>query len=236
MSKMPPQRVLAIQQCFNLVCSYHAAKIKEKGEGKEEAGGREIFYSFSSRLPPPFLPFQTYLPDNKISFIQGKPHYLCIMNEPTHAHFVLADAQYCHVLNDRLIIGNRELPQKMPEPTGKPDYTTLGLQISGILILAFFLIMTLITHYYVVTFTVSLLLLTLLISFIRTAGFTSTKAIMTADIVGVDYKKRFLGYDFFIVHYAGPKGKECKRRLPIYDSEKCLEQALTVMKEAKLLK
>lgn len=158
------------------------------------------------------------------------------MNEPTHAHFVLADAQYCHVLKDRLFIGKRELPEKMPEPVGKPDYVTLALQLSGILVLTFFLIMTLITHYYVITFTISLLLLTLCISFIRTAGFTSTNAIMIADIVGVDYKKRMFGYDFFIVHYAGPQGKECKRRLPIYDSEKCLNQALTVMKEAKLLK
>mgnify|MGYP000683953499 CR=1 FL=1 len=158
------------------------------------------------------------------------------MNEPTHAHFVLADAQYCHVLKDRLVIGKRELPEKMPEPAGKPDYVTLALQLAGILILSFFLVMTLITHYYVITFTLGILLLTLGISFIRTAGFTSTKAILIADIVGVDYKKRMFGYDYFIVHYAGPHGKECKRRLAIYDSQKCLDQALSVMKEAKLLK
>jgi hypothetical protein len=158
------------------------------------------------------------------------------MKEPTHAHFVLADAQYCHVLNDRLLIGKRELPEKMPEPVGKPDYVTLALQLGGMLILTFFLVMTLITHYYVITFTLGILLLTLGLSFIRTAGFTSTNIIMISDIVGVDYKKRMFGYDYFIVHYAGPQGKECKRRLPIYDSQKCLEQALTVMKEAKLLK
>jgi hypothetical protein len=42
MSKMPPQRVLAIQQCFNLVCSYHGRKgnKKEKEAGKKDTGGR----------------------------------------------------------------------------------------------------------------------------------------------------------------------------------------------------
>jgi hypothetical protein len=158
------------------------------------------------------------------------------MNEPTHAHFVLADADYCHVLNDRLIIGKRELPPKLPEPAGNPDYTTLGLLLAATLLLGFFLVMTLITHYYVVTFTLSILLLLTLTSLIRNAGYTATKAIMIADIVGVDYKKRMVGNDYFIIHYAGPNGKECKRRLAIYDSQKCLEQALTVMKEAGLLK
>ncbi|MDQ3111547.1 MAG: hypothetical protein M3R17_16795 [Bacteroidota bacterium] len=158
------------------------------------------------------------------------------MNEPTHAHFVLADADYCHVLNDRLIIGKRELPEKLPVATSKPDYMTIGLLITAILVLSFFLVMTLIVHYYVVTFTLSVLLLLTLVGMIRTAGFTSTKLIMIADIVAVDYKKRMFGYDFFIIHYAGPNGKKCRRRLAIYDSHKCLEQALTVMKEAGLLK
>ncbi len=164
------------------------------------------------------------------------PCYLCAMNEPTHAHFVLADAQYCHVLSNRLLIGKRDLPEKMPEPTGKPEYLMLAFQLVGILILTFFLIMTIITHYYVITFTISLLLLTLIFSFFRTAGFTATKTIMIADIARVDYKKKMFGYDYFIVHYAGPHGKQCKRRLPIYDSQICLDQALAVMKEAKLLK
>jgi hypothetical protein len=158
------------------------------------------------------------------------------MNEPTHAHFVLADADYCHVLNDRLIIGKRELPPKLPEPVGKPDYMTLALLLTATLVLGFFLVMTLIVHYYVVTFTLGILLLLTLTGLIRTASYTSTKSIMIGDIVGVDYKKRRFGYDYFIVHYAGPNGKKCKRRLAIYDSHKCLEQALTVMKEAKLLK
>jgi hypothetical protein len=158
------------------------------------------------------------------------------MNEPTHPHFVLADAQYCHVLKDRLIIGKRDLPEKMPEPTGNPDYMTLAFLSAGFLILSFFLVMTLLSSFYVVSFTLGILLLTLAIALIRSFGYTSTKAIMIADIVGVDYKKKMFGYDYFIVHYAGPQGKECKRRLPIYDSQKCLDQALAVMKEAKLLK
>ncbi len=158
------------------------------------------------------------------------------MNEPTHSHFVLADAQYCHVLNDCLVIGRSVLPDKTPQPTHKPDLITFILQLTGVLILTFFLVMTLITHYYVVSFTVGMLLITLGVSFIRTTGFTATNAIMIADITDVYYKRKSFGYDYFIVYYSGPEGKKCKRRLTIYDSEKCLAQALTAMKNAGLLK
>jgi hypothetical protein len=158
------------------------------------------------------------------------------MNEPKHSHFVLADASYCHVLDDKLIIGKRELPEKLPEPVNKLDFLTLGFQLAGLLLLSFFLITTLITRYYVVTFTLSLLILTLALATIRSAGFTSTKCIYIADIVGVEYHKRLFGYDFFVIHYSGPGGKRWKRRLAIYDSKICLEQALTAMREAKLLK
>ena len=157
------------------------------------------------------------------------------MNEPKHSHFVLADASYCHVLEDRLIIGKRELPEKIPAPINKLDFVTLIMQIVGLLILLFFIIMTIITKYYVVTFTLSLLAITLGLATLRSAGFTSTKCIMIADIVGVEYNKKWVGYDFFVIRYSGPGGKVWKRRLAIYDSKECLEQALTAMKKAKLL-
>jgi hypothetical protein len=158
------------------------------------------------------------------------------MNEPTHSHFVLADASYCHVLEDRLYMGKREIPEKIPAPVNQLDYITLFLQITGLTVLLFFVVMTLITHYYVVTFTLTLLALTLGISLIRSAGFTATKTIMKADIIGVNYHKKLFGYDFFIIRYAGPGGKVWKRRLAIYDSHRCLEQALKAMKDAGLLK
>ncbi|MCX6310840.1 MAG: hypothetical protein NT084_04310 [Bacteroidetes bacterium] len=158
------------------------------------------------------------------------------MNEPKHPHFVLADATYCHVLEDRLFIGKRILPEKFPEPINRLDFVTFILQMSAILILMFFIVVTLITHFYVVTFTLSLLFITLGIALLHSAGFTATKTIMIADIVGVAYTKKLMGFDYFIVRYTGPEGKVWKRRLAIYDSHRCLDQALQVMKDAKLLK
>jgi hypothetical protein len=108
--------------------------------------------------------------------------------------------------------------------------------VAGLLLLGFFLSMTLITHYYVVTFTLAVLFLTLGGAVYRSSGYTSTKVIVAADIVGVDYKKKMFGYDYFIIHYAGPNGKDCKRRLAIYDSPQCLEQALNLMRYLGFLK
>jgi hypothetical protein len=158
------------------------------------------------------------------------------MNEPAHSHFVLADATYCHVMGDFLYIGKRELPEKIPAPLNHLDYLTVILQIAGLCVLLFFDVMTLFSKYYVVTFTLSVLALTLGVSFFRSIGKTATKTILKADIVGVDYHKKLFGYDYFIIRYAGPGGKVWKRRLAIYDSKQCLEQALKAMHDAGLMK
>jgi hypothetical protein len=154
------------------------------------------------------------------------------MNEPQHSHFVLADAQYCHVLEDRLYIGKRDVPEKFPDQENHLDYVTLLLQSVGLLILLFFDVVTIITHFYVVTFTLSLLAFALSISLFRSAGFTATQTILKADIIGVDYHKKMFGYDFFVIRYAGPGGKVWKKRLAIYDSQHCLDQALKAMRDA----
>jgi hypothetical protein len=158
------------------------------------------------------------------------------MKEPVHPHFVLSDAQYCHFLDDRLVIGKKDLPEKLPAPKNKLDVMLLLIQLLGLALLGFFIVMTVLAKYYMVTFTVSGLFLLLVYSVVRTAGFTTTQSIMKSNIVGVEYHKRGLGYDFFIINYSGEKGKLCKRRLAIYDSKQCLEQALQVMKEQGLLK
>jgi hypothetical protein len=162
--------------------------------------------------------------------------YLRAMKEPKHPHFVLSDGEYCQLVDGKLVIGKRDLPEHLPVPTGKPDYVMLGLMIFGLLLLGFFLGMTIVAHYYVVTFTLAVLFLTLGGAVYKSAGYTSTKAIVVADIVGVDYKKKMFGYDYFIIHYAGPNGKDCKRRLTIYDSPQCLEQALSLMRYIGFLK
>lgn len=158
------------------------------------------------------------------------------MNEPKHPHFILSDAQYCHVLDDKLYIGKRELPEKYPAVKNRLDVVLMILQLAGALILGFFLFMTIITHYYLITLTLGLLTMLLVVSLIRTLGYTNTSVIIKADIVGVDYHKVSIGYDYFVVHYSGEGGKAWKRRLTIYDSSQSLQQALQVMKDAGLLK
>lgn len=157
------------------------------------------------------------------------------MNEPTHPHFVLSDGQYCHVLEDRLYVGKRDLPKELPPPENKLDAVSIILFGLGLLIMLFFAVTTIITKYYVVTFTTSALGITLAVAFFRAMKFTATKTIYRGDILGVEYHKRAMGYDYFIVHYAGKDKKAWKRRLTIYDSQQCLEQALQVMKNAGIL-
>lgn len=158
------------------------------------------------------------------------------MKEPQHPHFLLSDGQYCHMLEDRLVIGKRDIPDPLPKPQNKLDTVLLLLGILGLGLLLFFTVMTILTHYYMVTLTLVVLMALIFVSLLRTAGYTTTKTIFKNDILNVEYHKRAFGYDFFIIRYSGEKGKLWKRRLAIYDSQISVDQAIAVMKEQGLLK
>ncbi|MBI3512253.1 MAG: hypothetical protein HY064_16455 [Bacteroidetes bacterium] len=158
------------------------------------------------------------------------------MNEPKHPHFILSDAQYCHVLDDKLYIGKRDLPPNFPEVKNKPDRVVIILQAAAFLVLSFFIVMTLVTHYYMVTLTLSILMALLIGSALRMIGYTSTSVILREDIVGVNFQHKPIGFDFFVINYSGENGKLWKRRLVLYDSAQSVQQAIEVMKKAGYLK
>lgn len=153
------------------------------------------------------------------------------MNEPLHPHFVLSDGMYCHVMPEGLIISKKQLPKATPVQSANPEWLWVILLLIGAGIFGFFLVMSLIAHYYVVSFMVGVCAIFLMWNAIKLIGYTSTLFIAREDILGVTYHSKSFGYDTFIVLYAGTNGKVLKRRLIIYDSQECLTQALTVMTE-----
>ena len=158
------------------------------------------------------------------------------MNEPKHPHFVLSDARYCHVLQEGLVVSNKKEIPVIPKQNDRPDYFSGFWLMLGIAILSFFMVMCTITELYVVVVLMGALNGLMILSLYRTLGFSQTDFIPRADITAVQYFKKNLGYDYFLVHYAGANGKDMKRRLVIYDSQECLIQALEVMKAQGLLK
>ncbi|HEU4717506.1 MAG TPA: hypothetical protein VFU15_06725 [Bacteroidia bacterium] len=158
------------------------------------------------------------------------------MNEPKHAHFILSDGQYCHILGDKLIIAKKEIPEKLPASSDSPDMVSVALETGGMLILAFLLYMTILASAFTLSALISGLFLLLAFSLVRQFSFSNAKVILRANILGVEYHRRAIGYDYFIVIYSGEKGKLCRRRMAIYDSSQCLEQALISMKSEGLLK
>lgn len=158
------------------------------------------------------------------------------MKEPANPHFVLSDGTFCQFLDDRLVIGKADLPGKNPVPSNRPDPVSLGLMIAALLVLGFLLVMTVIAHFYIITLTLGLLFSFTLVSFVRSVKYSATPVIMKGDILSVKYHKRGIGYDFFVIIYSGKDGKAWLRRLAIYDSQQCLDQALQVMHEQGLLR
>lgn len=158
------------------------------------------------------------------------------MNEPEHPHFVLSDARYCHVLTEGLIISTKKIPSDRPVQNDKPDYVSSIWLVLGISLLTFFMIMCTITKLYPIVVLMMALTILMIVSLYRMMGFSQSEFIPRAAINSVQYFKKNFGYDWFLVHYTGKNGKPCKRRLVIYDSSECLNQALTVMKSEGLLK
>lgn len=157
------------------------------------------------------------------------------MNEPEHPHFVLSEASYCHVLPQGLIISKKKQVKETPAQNDKPDYFSSFWLLLGAAILTFFVVMCTITGLYVIVVLLGALDALVIISLYRTLAFSQTQFIPRDDITGVQYFRRNFGYDYFIVHYTGINGKACRRRLVIYDSAECLNQALGVMKAEGLL-
>jgi len=153
------------------------------------------------------------------------------MNEPQHPHFVLSDGMYCHVMPEGLIISKKQLPKETPAQRTNPEWLWVILLFIGVGIFGFFFVMSIIAHYYVVSFMVGVGVAFLGWNAVKLIGYTSTLFVAREDVLGVTYHSKSFGYDSFIVRYAGPSGKVLKRRLIIYDSQECLTQALTVMTE-----
>jgi len=158
------------------------------------------------------------------------------MNEPEHPHFVLSDGRYCHVLQEGLIVSKKLIPEDRPIQKDGPDVLSLGFLITGIAIATFFMVMCFITGFYVVDVMLGTLNLLMIYSFIRALGFSQTELIPRTSVLDVKYTKRNFAYDYFVVHYTGKSGNACKRRFIIYDSQECLDQALSVMKTEGLMK
>ena len=158
------------------------------------------------------------------------------MNEPQHPHFVLSDARYCHVLQQGLVISNKKTVTEIPAQNDNPDYVSSIWLILGIAVISFLITMCAITGMWVVVFLLGLIDGLMIVTLYRMLGFSQSAFIPRDDVTGVEYFKRNFGYDWFLVHYTGKNGKHCKRRLVIYDSAECLNQALTVMKAENFLK
>ncbi|GAB4131140.1 MAG: hypothetical protein Fur0041_01170 [Bacteroidia bacterium] len=158
------------------------------------------------------------------------------MFEPQHPHFVLSDGMYCHVLDEGLYIGKKDLPKSLPESDDTPDILSMIFQAIAALVFYFFVFMSMKAGYYVITFMTGVLAVYLSWKFYSSLGFTQTNFIRRADVLNVSYLKKNFGYDAFVITYAGKDGKAKKRRLTIYDSRECLVQALDVMQQEGLLK
>lgn len=158
------------------------------------------------------------------------------MNEPQHPHFVLSDASYCHVLPQGLVVSKKKEVKEMPVQNDKPDYFSSVWLIIGAAILTFFMVVCTITELYVIVVLMGGLNGLVLVSLYRSIAFSQTEFIPRDDVNAVQYFRKNFGYDYFLVHYTGKNGKACKRRLVIYDSAECLNQALGVMKAEGFLK
>lgn len=135
-----------------------------------------------------------------------------------------------------LIISKKKIPAEVPAKNDAPDVLSGIFLVIGASIFTFLMVMCAITGMYIVVFLLGLIDALLIVTLIRTLAYSQTEFIPRDDVSGVEYFSRNFGYDVFVVHYSGDKGKHRKRRLVIYDSQECLTQALHVMTAEGFLK
>lgn len=158
---------------------------------------------------------------------------------PKNNYFTMSDGQFCHVLNDRIVITPKLTIIDMPEPFDGP---ALGSQIlfGGIAVVGFALtVCFFIVGFYPLAVMTMLAGISSAIAFMRGSKYSATNIIKRASIIGVEYKVVNYGYDYFLVHYTDQEKPESgltfKRRIAIYDSAEIIAQAVALMKAEGLL-
>jgi hypothetical protein len=151
---------------------------------------------------------------------------------PDHNYFLTADGTYCHLLPDKVIIGQRNEIEFMPvmdhNNRKAMHFLVIGLLIlfaAGITLMYFFdrMIPEMVAGVWMVVIAASYRLYLL-------RDTSSSECIEKRTIRSTKLVERFMGYTTWVIFFTTDKGEKLRRMVKIYDSKEHEARAARILK------
>jgi hypothetical protein len=160
-----------------------------------------------------------------------------MLDIPPHNYFMISNGTYCHILPDRIVIGQRNEIEYMPE-MDQENRRMMFLSVILVLLLAgagvtvlYFtdrMIIELLAFVWMVVIAAVYRLFLLRDS-------SSSELILKSSISSTKLVKRFMGYTTWVIFFTTDKGEKLRRFVKIYDSKDHEARAERILKEEGFL-
>src|SRR6185369_17941129 len=143
------------------------------------------------------------------------------MEQTEHPYFMTADGTYCHILPDKIVLGQKQEIEHMPEMDhGNRNQYTL-LFVSFLLLVAGFFSFLFFTNRMVIE-VYGFVLMIVTGGLYRLFLFRDTSDTLCIDrdkISSTKIVKRWMGYTTWVVFFTTNKGEKLRRLINVYDSK-----------------
>jgi hypothetical protein len=150
-------------------------------------------------------------------------------------YFITADAGYCHILPENIILTKSLEFRTLPPSEDKKDLTTLVLGSIGVGAGCFVM-----TEFFIVGFMLmaTLFFIAMLAAtkaLVELARYSAIKNIPRKNLESVEFIKPGFGYHAVIFRFRNKTGKTSMRKVKLYDSKQNEDGALALLKKEGLL-
>ena len=158
-------------------------------------------------------------------------------NLPEHPYFMIADGTYCHILPDKIVLGQKNEIENMPEMDHNNKNKFTSLFVAFLLIVAGGFSFLFFTDRMVIEVYVGVLMIVIggLYRLYLFRDTSDTLCIERKYITSTKIVKRFMGYTTWVIFFTTNKNEKLRRLVNVYDSKEYEARAEKLITEAGLL-
>jgi hypothetical protein len=150
-------------------------------------------------------------------------------------YFITADAGYCHVLPENIIVTTHTTFSDLPPSEDKRNTGALLLGVVGVTFGTFLMVNFFIVGFYLMGLLFFLGMFYATKALADVARYSTIKNIERKDIDRVNIYKPYFGYTFLLIRFRNAQGKTSLKKIKLYDSQQNEIQAVRLLKTEGLI-
>jgi hypothetical protein len=151
---------------------------------------------------------------------------------PDSDYFITADAGYCHILPEHIIITTHVVYNELPPARDKKNNLALVFGSVGVAFGTFLMINFFRVGFYLMGTMFFLAMFYATKALADVARYSTTNNIERKQIETLEIKKPFFGYLYLLVRFRNSAGKTSLRKIKLYDSDQNERHAVQLLKKA----